>query len=173
MNVVLADVKRKGAAIRRAAKMAMILLVPGVLGGCAGYAPGRQSYWDAQIAEMCKKDGGVTIFEQVQISKFKYQKLARSGGYVGVVSKRLLTEDDVVYAEWAEQILHDSNPRVRRIEQVIKRRDNDRPVARVVSYGRTGGDIPSPAHESSFACPADVEILSAIEKVYAIQGNTK
>lgn len=54
-------------------------LIAAVLTGCAGYVPGRQTYWDAQVREMCAKDGYVRIFEKVSISKKELDRMILTG----------------------------------------------------------------------------------------------
>lgn len=135
----------------------LMLLVTTVLIGCAGYVPGRQPYWDAQIKEMCQKDGGVTIFERVTVSKADVARgvLPQGGGRLSVAIKELAHPDSPVYG--VEQItrLHEVGSfRVSKRELLVMRRTDQAVVAKQVSYGRIGGDLPTGlAHDSSYGCP--------------------
>jgi len=140
-----------------------------VLTGCAGYVPGRQAYWDGRVSDLCEKDGGVLILSKVKISRKKFEELGRVGGYVSVPPRNLMRDEDVLYTERSETVVRAWNPRVIRVEQTVRRRDSHRVVARIVRYSRVGGDIPSPAHPSSFSCPDDLQIAADIETLYAVE----
>lgn len=140
-----------------------------VLTGCAGYVPRRQAYWDRELIELCEKDGGVTVFETVHISKNKVPGLGWTDGHLGVPPKDLMRGEDVVYSERSETVIRAWNPRVIRGERTVYRRDNGRMVATVVRYSRVGGDFPSPAHPSSFSCPDDLHIFRALDSLYVVE----
>jgi hypothetical protein len=48
-----------------------VLLLIVVFSGCEL----NKAYWDYQVTKMCKKDGGVTVYEKVDISKKEHPKL--------------------------------------------------------------------------------------------------
>lgn len=148
----------------------MAWLLSGMLVGCMGYVPGQQSYWDAQVRAMCEKDGGVKIFERITVSATQATTLPKVGPYFSISPRATAKSDAPAYWDESVKILHDANPRVWRSEQVIRRYGDEKIVARVVRYIRVGGDIPSPAHSSSFTCPDEVDVLAQREKVFVIQG---
>lgn len=61
-------------------KILIASLLTAVLTGCIGYVPGHQSYWDAQVREMCGKDGGVKIIETVRLNRQQYSLLLNKFG---------------------------------------------------------------------------------------------
>ena len=150
----------------------LVALVIAVLGGLAalGYVPGRQSYWDAQVREMCEKDGGVQIFEQIAISSEQATALQKVGSHFSIPPRATAKPDAPAYWDELVTIFQDANPRVWRSEQVIRRRGDEKVVARVVRYIRVGGDIPSPAHSSSFSCPDEAGVLAKRENIFSIKG---
>lgn len=141
-----------------------------VLAGCMGYVPGQQSYWDAQVKEMCEKDGGVTIHEQVNISMEQASGLQKVGPYFSIPPRATAKSNAPAYWDETVTILRDSNPRVWRSEQVVRRHDDEKIVARVVRYIRVGGDIPSIAHPSSFSCPDEADLLAKRENIFSVKG---
>src|SRR5438046_115149 len=103
-----------------------------LISGCAGYIPGEKAYWDSKIREMCEKDGGVTIYEQVRISKTDLERGVLPvgvDGKIGVTLKSLSHPDSPVYAERHSTDLHDGSPQISRAEWTILRRIDSRIVA--------------------------------------------
>jgi Ca2+-binding RTX toxin-like protein len=148
------------------------------LAGCAGWVPGRQSYWDAKVKEMCEKDGGVKVFERVRISKAEIDRRVlpmTADGRLGFAVKDLAKPDAPVYAsEHITYLRKEGNPLVWRTEYVISRRSDQRIVARWVNYTRAGGDFPSPAHDSSFICPDLNQMTSDLhQQLFVIDGESK
>jgi hypothetical protein len=134
-----------------------------VTGGCMGYVPGRQTYWDAKIRSLCKKDGGFTVFERVRVSKADIEReilplswpsgLGQGVPQVGFAPKELAHPEAPVYSvRESETVLREWNPSVVRRQARVQRR-NGKVVARYVLYSRGGGDFPSHAHPSGFTCP--------------------
>ena len=144
-----------------------------VLTGCAGYVPGRQSYWDAQVKEMCARDGYVRIFEKVSISKKELDKMILTkDGAISLKMKDLVSAEDVVYLESIEKNIVDGNPRVRRTEWLVIRQSDKKVVASWNSYGRVGGDIPTGlAHDSSFRCPEWDQTWAELKNLFLIKEN--
>lgn len=148
----------------------MALLLSGMLAGCMGYVPGQQSYWDAQVRAMCGKDGGVRIFEQIVVSPSEASLLPKVGDFFGVVSEALAKSEEPGFTRMKRTVIRESNPSVIRYEEEIVRRFDQRVVGVVVSYGRGGGDFPSPAHPSNYHCPTYKQLYEGIHEVYRIEG---
>ena len=135
--------------------------------------PGQQSYWDARVREMCEKDGGVKIREVIGVSVEQASKLPRVGPYISISPRK--TAKPYALAFWDESVtvFHDSNPRVWRSDQVIRRSSDEKVIATVVRYIRVGGDIPSLSHPSNLTCPDENDLLAQREKVFVITGERK
>lgn len=132
------------------------------LAACAGWVPGRQSYWDSKVKEMCKKDGGMTIYEHVKLTHRQYRELGGAMGIVSVPLRRTAKPGSPYVADTRYTTIHEANPKVYRRETSIVRTSDSKVLARQIQYMRIGGDFPSPAHESSYSC-ADVGIPLDVE----------
>jgi len=127
-----------------------------------GWAPGRQAYWDAKVKELCEKDGGVTVYERVKLTQSEYQRLGGVRGIVPVPQRSTANPGSPFVADTVMTIIRDWGPEVYRRETSIVRVADGKVLARQVTYGRVGGDFPSPGHPSSYGCrevglPLDVE----------------
>jgi hypothetical protein len=147
-----------------------LLLIAAVV-GWYGYCEARKAYWDKQVEELCNKDGGVHILEKIKISKTQAELLPHANGRISVASKELATPNAPVYAENTTTYLRSANPNVRRYEEVVVRRVDQRVVARWIYYARVGGDFPSPAHESHFGCPDLNRITLELDHMFIVEGN--
>jgi hypothetical protein len=147
----------------------LTLAVSMLLAGCMGYVPGRQTYWDGKVKEMCEKDGGVRLFQKVHLSKSDVEVLGRVDGKIGIPIKELAHEKALVYAVHTVTIVRAEVPYIWRTESSITRRRDQVVVARWVAYTRSGGDFPSPAHESRFTCPDQRTITSDIQQLFIVQ----
>jgi hypothetical protein len=154
-------------------KAATAVALSVALAGCMGWVPGRQSYWDAKVKEMCEKDGGVQILEVLRISKFGVSLLGKADGMIDVPMESLADPNSPAYAVNKLQVLREGNPAVWRSEWEITRRSDHAIVARTVSYTRSGGDIPSPAHESRFTCPDPKKMLADLQRLFVVEDDTK
>lgn len=143
------------------------------LTGCLGYVPGQQSFWDAQVREMCAKDGGVTIYEKLRISESEIDLLGRVDGKIDVPIKQLAKPNAPAYAELKITNLQDGNPQVTRTESTITRRKDRVTIARWIVYSRFGGDLPSLAHPSTFRCPEIKKITSDLQSLFIVEGDLK
>jgi hypothetical protein len=139
----------------------------------AGCMPGQQSYWDAQVKEMCAKDGGVTIYQKLRISESEMRLLGTVGGMIGIPAKDLAKPNAPVYEELKIVDIRDSNPRVSRSEMLIVRRSDGATVARAIIYARSGGDFPSPAHPSSFSCPEFNVVISELQQLFVVERDSR
>lgn len=134
-----------------------------------GYVPGQQSHWDEKVKVMCDEDGGVKIFEKLHLSKSDVDLLGTADGKIAVLHKQHANPDAPAYAELAITTIHEGNPSVTRTEATIFRRVDRAVVARWIVYSRFGGDIPSPAHPSSFRCPDLTKITADLQSLFVIE----
>ncbi|MCW5576886.1 MAG: hypothetical protein KIT13_12395 [Burkholderiales bacterium] len=148
----------------------MMLLFTITFTGCMGYVPGQQSYWDAQVREMCAKDGGVQILEKVILTKQEATSMPQVDGKISTRSNANSLGRDPVYSEGKISYLRESNPRVSREEVAVIRRADQKVVARWVEYARIGGDMPTGlAHHSSLRCPDSKQRLEELQHLFVIQ----
>ena len=143
------------------------------IGGCMGYVPGQQSYWDEKVRELCAKDGGVQILEKWRLSAQDLSLLRRINGKISVPVEGVAPSDSPAYAVIKKEYVRQHDPEVHRSEVTIIRRSDGAVLARSVMYGRVGGDFPSHAHPSSFACPDPRKIDSDIQRAFIVEGEGK
>lgn len=162
----------------RLLKTTATVLLAATLASCMGWVPGRQSYWDEKVKEMCEKDGGVTVFERVRISKAEISRHVlpmTADGRLGFTTKALAHPDAPIYAVERTTHIRDGNPRVQRVESEIVRRADQVVVAKWVIYARAGGDFPTGLSDgTNFICPDLQKMTSDLhEKLFMIEGESK
>lgn len=121
--------------------------------GCMGYVPGRQSYWDARVEEMCAKEGGDRILEVARLPRHQYELLLNRFGKLDIPLEQQSGSKSPIVRREARVVVRDGNPRVWKSETSIIRRSDQKVLGVRTTFTRSGGDLPSPAHESSFTCP--------------------
>lgn len=142
-----------------------------LLAGCTSYVPGRQTYWDSRINNLCAEDGGVRIIERVVLSPRDVASLPRSDGMISVPSEATKDPSQPLYAKnYRTTILHERNPSVRRDVKVVVRASDKRVVAEWVVYSRVGGDFPTGiSHPSSFTCPEPRRLLEELQPLFILK----
>jgi hypothetical protein len=130
---------------------------------------------DRRMEELCKKDGGVRVFEHVRLPK---QRFDEHGEVKPVLSPDELVKDPggrygpdfrlITSTEWlkAGESLKGQG-RLRRTEYQLVRVADGKVLGVAVRYGRTGGDFVAYAHPSSASCPEPSRATS-IEAVFVI-----
>lgn len=146
--------------------LVLIALVISVI----GFYEGRKAYWDNKISEMCIKDGGMTIRERIVISQAEYTRLGGKAGVIPVPSERNISSVYPIVSKHSVSVLHESNPRVYRSESQYLRQSDQKVIATLVQYSRVGGDLPTYAHPSSFACPDSKKAAESEREIFVIQG---
>ena len=118
--------------------------LPLVLAGCGlQYIP-----TDLRINSLCKKDGGVTVYEKVKAPP----------EYIGVDGKvsgddLLRLSDREYYATGDAKYIQLKNPTMKRIEYTLHRRSDGKVLARSVYYLRPWDGLPDLLWSRSHACP--------------------
>jgi hypothetical protein len=136
-----------------------------LLGGCAGYSP-QNSYWDARVDELCKKDGGVTVFEAIELPTAQYERhLQHSELWLPRTYGLEARRSDALYARYHNTMLTTGNPEVSRSTLSIVRGSDHKVLATRVTYRRNferrrGYDSQMYKHE----CPkmSDEEFFSKV-----------
>lgn len=144
----------------------IVLLVVGI-GGCEA----RKAYYDWQVRRMCEKDGGVTVYERVTVTREEYERLGGSHGQIPFPEERAAPAGYPYVTNTTLTVLKEGYPEVRRSEALVKRRADGKVLARFVTYSRVGGDFPSWAHHSSKGC--DVPLGNVSQNVLTVEGAAK
>jgi len=154
-------------------KTVAIMMLGAMLVSCAGWMPGRQAYWDAKVKEMCEKDGGVTVYERVEITGDEYKQFGGAEGTIPVPDERLSKRDIPYFSKLSVKEINTEYPRVTRRETEIVRRADGKVLGKVVIYARVGGDFPTGiTHATYFSCQDVPGIRLDVEKqIFAITAN--
>lgn len=128
-----------------------------------GFFEGRKAYWDYRVREMCAKDGGIKIYEVVELPADKFNEWGQPNFYKPTQGKESLGSGYVFLSEIS--YYRKGNPQVARYHIQVIRHVDGKLLGESISYGRGGGDIPSPSYGSSFHCPkeyGDIPLLTRI-----------
>lgn len=110
---------------------------------------GKQAYYDAQVNRLCKKDGGIKVYETVKLPTERFDNY----GNIGVRSKEYAKPTDEYYFEAEDQYLRKGDSILIKATTQVIRRSDGKVLGESTRYGRGGGDLPGPWHPSSFDCP--------------------
>ncbi len=146
-------------------------IVTGVLwfGASFWYGGGQKYYWDAQVRELCAKDGGVKVYETVKLPAEKFDKWGMPEMYHERVENKAAYRHDesqtVMESALGTGYIYKSedhyyrkvNPAMIRYHHQAIRRSDGKVLGEAVSYGRGGGDLPGPWAPSNFHCPPTSE----------------
>lgn len=119
-------------------------------GGASWEVFGKKMYWDAKVRELCARDGGIKVYETVQLPAEQFDKY----GNIGVSSKKYAKATDQYYYVIDERIIRNNDPRIIRYATRIMRRVDDKILGIAIRYGRGGGDLPGPWAASTYDCPS-------------------
>ncbi|OUS17010.1 hypothetical protein A9Q88_06060 [Gammaproteobacteria bacterium 50_400_T64] len=123
----------------------------------------NKAYWDYRVEKMCEKDGGVTVYEIINLPK-KSELISFSGNVI-IPNQGESNSSDPYYIAFSETIVKNRFPQVRRTETKIIRSIDLRLLSLRVSYSRGGGDFPTGiAAPSSFSCRSLKNINSRLIK---------
>jgi len=131
-----------------------------------------QMYWDHKVKELCEKDGGVTVYEHIQLTKAEYDRNDGKNGIIEVMSEDTsLSKHEYAWRSITTEINH-SNPEVRRTEYITYRKSDKKELGKWITYSRRGGDIPNGiSADSHFGCKDVPGFQSnAIEQIFSIKG---
>lgn len=143
-----------------------------MLTGCEKFA------LDRQMEELCKKDGGVKVYETVTLPASMFDQWGdpfpgwRAKVLQGKPEERLGSE----YRYVVNRIhLKNGDPlegegRLDRTSERIYRRADGKLMGEAVSYGRSGGDFIAYAHFTSKSCPATQSESDLIRSVFITKG---
>jgi len=118
-----------------------------------------QVYWDHKVKELCEKDGGVTVYEKVELTQEERKNIK-------IRNIKYATENDAYYSEFHSQAIKEGNPKLLKNEYFLYRNADKKLLGKQVDYTRIGGDIPTGvSHDSSYSCDqvgVSTEIQNAI-----------
>lgn len=140
--------------------------------------PSEKDHLNAQMAELCKKDGGVKIYERVKLPPEMYNEFGslKTPKYIKRGNDYISQIADIYELSTEVQVIKDGD--LQKGEGVLDRQHrklinvkNNRLLAEGVFYGRVGGDRWSPGMHSQSGCPENP--VNIIDEVFSKQGATK
>ena len=115
------------------------------------------------MKELCEKDGGVTVYEQVRVTRDEFKRIGVAYGTVPLPPENGAPASAPYVTRRVREILNPASPFVSRSETFAIRRSDGKVLARSIQYLRRGGDFPTGLAEGShFVCPKDVQLSSQI-----------
>jgi hypothetical protein len=129
---------------------------------------------DRQMEELCKKDGGVRVYETVKLPPEMFDQNGDPfPGWRGREPRDRLG-DDYEYLFDVEDLVEGEpvkgEGRLSRYHRKIIRRSDKKLMGESITYGRSGGDFIAFPHSSSKHCPARHNDNDAIHQVFLKQG---
>ena len=132
---------------------------------------------DRQMEELCKKDGGVQVYETVQLPASRFDSTGRlftspaedkgGGLFVRMVTQdyRIESRTDVIKSgePFGKRVISDG--RLLRFRTTVRRVADQRLLGEETSYSRTGGDI-TLGQPSQNYCPNPRPIPDVIQTVF-------
>jgi len=113
----------------------------------------NKAYWDSKVKALCEKEGGVTVFEKMEISISDYPDIKLSSNNQLIMpSERNAKPEDPFFYRYRMDYLHRGFVDVVRHEQSIIRGQDRKVLSTHISFGRGGGDFPTGFHPSHYSC---------------------
>ena len=138
---------------------------------CTGCSTIRKAYWDHQVDKLCEKDGGVTIFEKLEIRKSDYPSMKlTSKGKLILPPKGKESQGSPFYQESSIDYLRKGSPEVWRYTQSVVRKSDKKILSTYVSYSRVGGDFELGFHPSSHSCKDTDLYISTQSSAIIVKG---
>ena len=155
------------------AMIPVVLIIILVL--AVGFFEGRKAYWDHKVRELCEKDGGATVFENIEISLDEYEKLGGINGVIPIPDETSTKTPKPFYSRTRIEDINTWNPKVTKRITEIKRRDDGKILGKQVIYSRVGGDIPTIiGHPTYFSCQNVPDVFLDIERqIFIINGDVR
>ncbi|MCU7837984.1 MAG: hypothetical protein KZQ94_01245 [Candidatus Thiodiazotropha sp. (ex Troendleina suluensis)] len=127
----------------------------------SGFWPfaGKKMYYDAQVMAMCEKDGGVTVYETVELPAEKFDKW----GNVNLTGEEYTKQSEEYFSTASEILIREDDPKIIRFTLAITRKTDKKILGKAIRYGRSGGDLPGFWHPSSYGCPPRKESIGRLE----------
>ena len=127
--------------------ISVFLLLP-LIASCA--TPSK-SELDAEVKRLCAIDGGIKVYETVKLPADKFNEYGQINFYRPTQDENTLGSEYIFKQE--TYYYQQGNPEMSRSHYQVNRRKDNKILGELIRYGRGGGDIQRPWHDSSFSCP--------------------
>ncbi len=133
----------------------------------------NKAFWDAQVRHLCANEGGVTVFETVDLSSPEYSEVPRAVNGVPFISdKRYMNPGDPFYrtSESTSEKKWGGVTIMRFVESIVRTSDNKMLGTRI-SYNRGGGDfIDISGAGTIFSCNSITSPFELSTQIFNLQG---
>ena len=146
---------------RRTAWLLAAVIATSCLTGC------ERMRLDREVDRLCAIDGGVKVFETVEVPLPVYEDFLRDPGR----RVEVIFGPDYQMTS-SEEFIVDGNPSLSRMEFQIVRQSDKKVLGTSTSYGRRGGDFIGPSAPSSYSCPA-IGRGSVVDRVFILEGSKR
>lgn len=127
---------------------------------------------DTQVREMCKRDGGIKVYEAVKLPADRFNEWGQVNFYIPNQGENALGESYIFKRE--TRYYQQGNPTMYRGQVQVFRNIDQKLLGESIFYIRGGGDLPGPWHGSSYNCPAEYGDQDLFKRVFQIeQGESK
>lgn len=123
--------------------------------GCSS-GPVAKAQLDAEVKRLCAIDGGIKVYETVKLPARKFDKRLQFINFYKPMEDENALGQEYLFKR-IQHYYRQGNPEMSRIHYQVFRRSDGKLLGETVLYGRGGGDMPGPWHDSSFTCPPYVE----------------
>lgn len=130
-----------------------VLLFSLWLGGAFWEVAGKKMYWDARVRELCAQDGGIRVYETVELPAEKFNKWGQINFERPKLGENSLGPEYLVKEETRLLRPENKNPAILRHHYRILRRSDGKLLGERIAYARRGGDLRGFWNPSSFSCP--------------------
>jgi len=119
---------------------------------------------DNEVKRLCAIDGGIKVYETVKLPADKFNEWGQVNFYRPTQGENALGPEYVFVSEI--HYYRKGNPQMARYDIKVIRRSDGKLLGESISYGRGGGDLPSPSYGSSFHCPKEYGDIPLLTKIF-------
>lgn len=152
----------------KARQLGCLCILTMTLAGCLSPS---QIMMDHRLAELCVKDGGVTIYETIKLPRTLFDRYGFINFYVPTEGRNSLGPLYDYDYKWTILVkgAPDGPPTLTRVEITITRKSDNRLLAHGVSYTRLGGDLFTAGVGTSKMCPVEAIDRVLLKKLFIIE----
>lgn len=137
-----------------AVRIVLVVVVAAVWFGWSFWeVTGKKMYWDAKVRELCAIDGGVRVYEAVELPEEMFNKWGQINFEKPTQGENSLGSEYLSKEETRFLRAENMQPTIFRYQYQVFRRSDVKLLGEMIFYTRRGGDFPGPWHPSSFSCP--------------------
>lgn len=131
--------------------------------------PSEKDRLNTQMAELCKKDGGVKIYETVKLPAEMFDEsgnlknrrpVKENGHYVVHIGKKYVLFDEVQTIKDGD--IQKNQGVLIRVDTLIFDVSANKKVGESIIYRRAGGDRWSPGMPSQDICPKEIDLFNKV-----------